>query len=392
MSCQHGFYAATPRNGGAHALFYNDAAGNAIVVLFDGDNEVVRSKVIGTEKARGLQFEPSGAHLVALISGRTNTWMVPHVFVKMEVPSLAVVWAKPIESPLIGLEKWTPDNTDSIAVSDHRYMLHSAGVCRDGKWCQGHQGDITQVLNATTGEQIASEGKDWVASHSCKQMVAYSAASDTFLIANAGDYYPKELLFTGFAGGRHLDAKASFPGWGNGGGLQGVSQGAIRADPWSGGFASVWSYGTEGGGPDKLYFATISEDVEFVQEPTPIFPDSPGMEVSGSVAPLGPDRWLVAYNEAPTDVLDDYLRIYFEDWGLPASLRSTGARLAIVDSTGRPVGDPVDVAALGAPLPVEINHLVQRRDGLGWIFLDGPGMDTAKIVHLKCRPAAPHIA
>jgi len=386
MSCQHGFYAATPRNGGAHALFYNDAAGNAIVVLFDGDNEVVRSKVIGTEKARGLQFEPSGAHLVALISGRTNTWMVPHVFVKMEVPSLAVVWAKPIESPLIGLEKWTPDNTDSIAVSDHRYMLHSAGVCRDGKWCQGHQGDITQVLNATTGEQIASEGKDWVASHSCKQMVAYSAASDTFLIANAGDYYPKDLQFNGFVAGRHFGAQVSFTSWGNGGGKQGVTQGAVRADPWTGGFASVWSYGLEGASPDKLHFATLSKDVAFVQAPKQLFPGS-GTELGASIAPLSEGKWLVSYTAAAADVVTDYLRIYFDDWNIPSGVRSTGGRVAIVDSSGSVLGQPVDTAALGAPVPIEINHLVERSDGFGWIHLDGPGKDTAKLVQIKCRRA-----
>lgn len=69
----------------------------------------------------------------------------PSLFFKIEVPSLEVVWTKPIASPMVGMEKWTPDNSDAIAVSEERYVLHSAGLCRDGEWCAGHQGDIFQV-------------------------------------------------------------------------------------------------------------------------------------------------------------------------------------------------------------------------------------------------------
>mmetsp|Transcript_8109 Transcript_8109/g.23134 ORF Transcript_8109/g.23134 Transcript_8109/m.23134 type:complete len:616 (-) Transcript_8109:82-1929(-) len=384
-SCRHAFYAATPSNE-AHALLYNDEERNATLLLFDGEDRLLRTRVLGTEEVRGLQFEPSGAHLVALISGGTNVWGSPSYFVKMEVPSLNIVWTKPVDGKRVGLEKWTPDNTDTIAVSETRYVLHSSGNCREGQWCAGHQGDTLQVVDAVTGEQLKDEGREWSASHSCKQMIAYNDNSKVFLYANAGDAYPQALEF------RAKKAKSyygglRFDGWGNMAGRQGVTQGAIKADPHSSGFASVWTNGTEDGRPDKLYYAGIDSSVAFVNGPRELFPNSPGTEIGGNIAPLGPGRWLVAYNEAPSDLITDYLRIFYDNWNIPESVRLTGGRLAIINGEGAVVGEPVDVAALGAPFPVEINHLVERSDGLGWVYLDGPGKSTAKIVHLRCKRA-----
>jgi len=94
---------------------------------------------------------------------------------------------------------------------------------------------------------------------------------------------------------------------------------------------------------------------------------------------------LIAYTESASDLITDYLRLYFDDWKIPDDVRSGGARLAIVDSDGTVLGEPVDVAALGAPFPVEINHLVVRPGGLGWAYLDGPGGNEAKVVHFECR-------
>lgn len=357
-----------------------------------------------------------------------------------------------MESPLVGMEKWTPDNSDAIAVSEERYVLHSAGLCREGKWCAGHQGDLfqalrcrgawrspetaenrlqsacqvsppigrtshadftpkktpgalfvdvlrwggvgvapdlghfvsphdpdpsgvcfsmsrhvrgkarlhgiaMQALNATTGEWLDSEGKDWRVSHSCKQMVGfgniwgasgvedlqadgrkthseegatqqmaligltefvsvvescfevrtlraefaqrfrtpvqnccpqlakppllsthrtspksapaavpffgpalrmtlcvhhlqswpptcthapevgYNPRSDAFLVANAGDAYPKALQYTAFSRGAHLSMSARFDTWGDAGGRQGVTQGAIEA-----GHVCLWGH------------------------------------------------------------------------------------------------------------------------------------------------------
>jgi len=382
-SCRHAFYAATPSNE-AHALLYNDEERNATLLLFDGEDRLLRTRVLGTEEVRGLQFEPSGAHLVALISGGTNVWGSPSYFVKMEVPSLEVVWTEPIESDVVGLERWTPDNSDAIAVSADRYVLHSAGVCRSGKWCASHQGDTTQVLNASTGERITSEGRDWRASHSCKQMIAYNPNSDAFLLANAGDYFPTDLQFLAFEQGVHSRHAAVFPSWGDGVGKQGVTLGAIKADPWSPDFASVWSYGTEDGGPDKLYFARISKDAAFLQQPAEVFQNMTGTEIGGNLAPLAEGRWLIAYTHAETDVITDYMKVIFDTWQVPREVRIGGSRLAIVNSEGELLGDPVDISALGAPFPVEINHLVQRPDGFGWIFIDGPGSDFVKIARLKC--------
>jgi len=388
FSCRHGFYAATPHNGGEHALLYNDADRNAILVLFDNQEAVVQSKVIGLEKVRGLQFDPSGRHLVALMSSQTGVWPSPFVFVKIAVPSLEIVWTKPIESPLVGLEKWTPDNSDSIAVSEDRYVLHSAGNCRDGQWCESHQGDLIQVVDAATGERIDGEGKDWFASHSCKQMIGYNPNSSTFMLGAMGDAFPVGLKFVGFAGGRHYSgSEAHFTSWAHSSGRQGITQGAIKADPWSTDFASVWSHGPENSGYDKLYFSRVSKDVAFVQEPRQLFPGTNATEIGGNIVGLSPGRWLVAYTTSSSDLIKDYLKIFFDRWDVPSAVREAGGRLAIVDANGDVQGSPVDVSALGAPFPVETNHLVERKGGFGWVYMDGPGASTARIVRLRCdRP------
>jgi len=392
FSCRHGYYAGTPNSEGVHALFYNDASRNAIVVLFDASNAIVTSKVLGTEKVRGLQFTPDGEHLVALISGATDVHKTPHNMIKMTVPGLEVLWSKPIGSPDVGLEKWTPDNSDSLAVSKDRYVLHSAGECWTG-WCAGHQGDILRVLNASTGEEITREANDWTASHSCKQMIGYNANSDTILYANAGDAFPTDLQFNTWADGRASKSTALFESWGKNGGYQGVTQGAIKGDLWSTGFAAVWSYGMENYDPyspdniDKMYFATLSKEGEFVVKPKRVFPNDAGTQIGGNIAALASGKWLIAYNEAPKDVITNYLKIFFDDWSVPDEVRTSGGRVAIVDGNGDVQGDPVDVAALGAPFPVEISHLVERPDGVGWIYMDGPGLDTVKIAHLRCSRA-----
>jgi len=142
------------------------------------------------------------------------------------------------------------------------------------------------------------------------------------------------------------------------------------------------------GGLDKLYFATISKDVAFVQAPKQLFPGPSGTQIGGNVASLGAGKWLVAYTESSTDLVTDYLYIFFDDWKVPEAVRTSGGRLAIVDSSGNLLGEPVDTAALGAPFPVEVNHLVERPGGYGWIYMDGAGKDTVKIVQLKCRHTA----
>jgi len=389
MSCRHGYYGASPKTD-YHAILYNDEAGEARLVLLDGQDEVAATAELGAEKVRGLQFDPSAAHLVALISGGTNIHGSPSYFVKMRMPSLEVVWRKPVFSEVVGLEKWTPDNSDSMAVSEDRYVLHSAGQCVGDTWCEGHQGDLLRVLDAATGEPVPGEAADWASSHSCKQMVAYNQKSDSFLIANAGDYYPKALQFTGYTAKRHLGVKLRFESWGNGGGKQGVTQGAISADSAGTGFGAVWSYGLEAGEPDKLYFAvintsTVPKNVTWRGAPKKVFPASTTSQLGSNIAPLGGGRWLVAYTESATDVVTDYLKIYFDNWGLPQDVRDSGSRLAVLSPDGEVIGEPVDISALGAPFPVEVNHLLDRPAGVGWMALGGAGSDTAKVMQLRCQ-------
>jgi len=290
----------------------------------------------------------------------------------------------PVESPLVGMEKWTPDNSDAIAVSEERYVLHSAGLCREGKWCAGHQGDLFQALNATTGEWLDSEGKDWRVSHSCKQMVGYNPRSDAFLVANAGDACPKALQYTAFSRGAHLSMSARFDTWGDAGGRQGVTQGAIEAELDGEGFATVFSFGPEVGEPDRLYFATLFANATFAAAPREVLLGSSSTQLGGNLAPLGAGRWLVAYTEAEGDILSTYLKTYWDDWGIPEEMRAGGSRLAILDATGGIVGSPVNVSALGARFPVEINHLAARPSGIGWISIDGPGASSATLVELRC--------
>lgn len=68
----------------------------------------------------------------------------------------------------------------------------------------------------------------------------------------------KALQFVGYKDRKHLGKKLEFKTWGNGGGKQGVTQGAIKGDPDGPGFAVVWSNGTEDGEPDKLYYAMVN--------------------------------------------------------------------------------------------------------------------------------------
>ena len=382
ISNRHGFYAASPQSD-YHAILYNGKSGTAWLVLLDSEDNIHKSIVIGQEEVRGLEFQPDGQYLVALISGGTGVWPSPSFFVKLTVPDLNEVWRKPIKSHMVGLEKWTPDNSNTIAVSNDRYVLHSAGNCRDGKWCEGHQGDMTQVLDAATGDRLGSEGENWRASHSCKQMIAYNEVSNTFLLANAGDQYPKALQFNTFKEGTHKKNTASFASWGNGGGRQGITQGAIKAEASGGGFASVWSYAEGGqGNPDKLYFATFDETGSFIQQPKQVFSGG-GTQIGGNLIPLEDGRWLIAYTESPEDLITDYLLIYFDNWNIPDDIRTGGSRMAIVDSQGNVQGEPVDISVLGAYFPVEINHLMKRPDGISWMAMDGKGASQAFISTLR---------
>jgi len=385
-SCRHGFYAASPRSD-LHALLYNDASGTALLVLISAGGAVVATKGLGEEEVRGLQFEPSARHLVALISGGTGVHGSPSFFVKMRMPDLEVVWSRPIQSRMVGMEMWTPDNSDTIAVSDELYMLHSAGVCHDGAWCARYQGDIVQALNATTGEGVRDVSRDWQASHSCRQMVAYNEMSDSFLMGSAGDYSPKALLFTAFTRGAHAAARTRFEGWGDGAGRQGVAQGAIKAEPLSPGFASVWSFASKLGEPHKLHFARLHSDGAWSAPPRRVFPGSVGAELGANLAPLDGGRWLVAYTEAPGSAVTDAAAMFWDDWGLEEDTRARGSRLAILDASGDVLGAPADISAVGAPFPVEINHLAKRAEGFGWIYIDGPGAATARVAHLRCRHA-----
>mmetsp|Transcript_99059 Transcript_99059/g.212195 ORF Transcript_99059/g.212195 Transcript_99059/m.212195 type:complete len:662 (+) Transcript_99059:80-2065(+) len=379
-SCRHAFYAASASTG-YHAVLYNDASDVAQLLLLNTEDSLVKAQVMGKEEVRGLQFDVE--HLVVLLSGGTGQYESPSVVVKLQLPDLTEVWRHSLESPMVGLEAWTPDNSDSLAVSPSRYVMHAAGVCRPGKWCEGHQGDITQVLDAATGQQIPAEGHDWQASHSCKQMIGYNNDSDTFLLANAGDAYPKGLVFSTFRGGQHRKTE-TFAGWGNGGGRQGVTQGAIKPAFEGGGFGAVWSYAQNEHALDRLHFATFDDNGNFVQSPKEVFPGSSSIQIGVNLVPLSGERWLVAYTESTQDVLSDYLKIYWDNWGVPDDVREQGGRLVILDGNGSMQGQSVDVAALGAHFPVEVNHLLERSDGFGWAYMEGVGADHVKIVRLRC--------
>jgi len=380
-SCRHGFYAASPATD-LHALLYNDVEGKAVLVLIDGDDDVAGTLDLGAQEVRGLQFEPDGEHVVALISGAENA---PSTFVKVAVLRLSIVWTAEVQSPTVGMGKWTPDNTDAIAVSRDRYVLHSAGVCHEGSWCEGYQGDLMQVLNATTGAHLDAEGKDMLANRSSKQMVAYNPQSNTFMLANAAGSDIKGLQFRAFTNGEYLPAGALFESWADGRGKQGVTQGTIRAVPGEGGFAAAWSFGAKDGSPDKLYFAKLTERGAFATEPRVVFEGIGGTEVGAGLAALGGGRWLVGYTAADRDIIQDYMRVHWDDWGIPEEVRSGGSRLAVLDAEGRLLGAPVNVSALGAPIPVEINHLSARRGGIGWIAITGPGATTFTVARLRCR-------
>jgi len=393
MSCRHAYYAASPVSE-YHAMVYNDYTGKAWVVMFDGEDNIVKTKAIGSEKVRGLQFEPKARHLVALISLGTNKHPTNSSFVKMKVPSLETVWSKEIGSQFVGMEKWTPDNSDHIAISEDRYVLHSSGDCYIG-WCSGHQGDIYRVLNATTGVQMDNEQKDWVASHSCKQMVAYNEVADSFLVANFGDAYPEALQFTAWDNGKHLGEKLKIDGWATPGGRQGFTQGAIKADPWGTGYAAVWSHGERYDDPDKMFFAMINvtsdpRGISFLTPPRKVFPDSGSRtQIGSNVAALGGGRWLVAYTDSATNRINDHLRIWFEDWSIPETTRKQGTKLAILDSKGEVLGEPMAAYDLGgAFFPIEVNHLMRRPSGIGWVGLEGPNSDEVKVMQVRCTPDA----
>lgn len=102
------------------------------------------------------------------------------------------------------------------------------------------------------------------------------------------------------------------------------------------------------------------------------------------MAPLGAGKWLVAYTEAEGDVLSSYLRIYWDNWGIPEEVRTGGSRLAILDAAGEVLGAPVNISALAAQFPVEINHLAERPSGIGWIAIDGPGSSAARLMQVRC--------
>jgi len=375
-------------------MVYNDYTDAAWVVMFGADDGIAKSMKIGSEKVRGLQFDPSGRHLVALISGGTNQHRSNSSFVKMKVPSLDIVWSKPVFSPMVGMEKWTPDNSDHMAIAEDRYVLHSSGECYVG-WCSGHQGALYRVLNATTGEPMDNEQNDWAASHSCKQMIAYNEVADSFLMADMGDAYPKAIQFTAWHK-EHLGTDLEIPGWASPGGRQGFTNGAIKADPWGEGFAAVWSHGERYDDSDKLFFAMINasrdpREITFLTPPKQLFPDSgTRTQIGSNLAALGGGKWLVAYTDSWTNRINDHMLIWFEDWRIPERTRKEGTKLAIVDSSGELVGSPVAVFGLGgAFMPIEINHMMRRPGGIGWIGLDGPDSKQVKVMQLRCTPDAP---
>jgi len=210
-------------------------------------------------------------------------------------------------------------------------------------------------------------------------MAAYSAVSDTFLLATAGDAYPDKLVFSTLKDDA-LSQTASFQSWGDGAGSQGVSGGAIKAD-LLGGFGAVWTYGEKGGLSDKLYFATFSANGSFLTGPRRLFDDS-GSEIGGNLVPLADGNWLVAYTKSDSDVISDYLRTLWDDWHLPEELRLEGGRLAVVSGDGLVLKDGIKLSP-EASIPIEINHMVARPDGFSWASVDASGQ-TLRIAHLKC--------
>lgn len=226
-------------------MAYNDYADIARVILFDAEDSIIKNKTIGSDKVRGFQFDPIAWHLVALISGGMGQYPSNSSFVKLRVPSLDIIWSKPVGSSMVGMEQATVDNSDNIAIAEDRYVLHSTG--------NGMQSSLYFVLTATTGEQMENEQNNWVASQSYKQMCPYNEFVDGFLMVDMG----AALTFTRWKGA-HLgtDLQVSVAGSG-----QGFTPGAIKADPWGNGFAAVWSYGERDDDVDKLYFAMIDVSV-----------------------------------------------------------------------------------------------------------------------------------
>jgi len=375
LSCRHVHYAAAADKD-LQAVLYNDDAGKPYLLLVEGDTILASQPLASSSlEVRGLDFEPAADYLVVLLSGG-SAYDSPSLFKKFSVPGLQEVWSAPIRDPQVGLERWTPDAAQSLAVSSSRYIQHSAGECRSG-WCSGHQGGMTVVLDAS-GQQRSYSGDAWT-SHSCKQMAAYSAVSDTFLLATAGDAYPDKLVFSTLKDDA-LSQTASFQSWGDGAGSQGVSGGAIKAD-LLGGFGAVWTYGEKGGLSDKLYFATFSANGSFLTSPRRLFDDS-GSEIGGNLVPLADGNWLVAYTKSDSDVISDYLRTLWDDWHLPEDLRLEGGRLAVVSGDGLVLKDGIKLSP-EASLPIEINHMVARPDGFSWASVDASGQ-TLRIAHLKC--------
>lgn len=354
-------------------------------MLLNGRDEIVTDKVLGTTKVRGIKFHPTDPNsLVAMLAGAGPG--VPSTVFRLAVPALTEQWKGSVGSPTVSLEKGTPDKADAFAVSGKHVVLHSAGECNQGEWCAGHQGSITQVVDMSTGNRIG--GNDWQASHSTKQMISYNPRSDVFLMADAGDAYPKALLFSVITNASKSRTQvtagtAEFATWGNEGGKQGMTQGAIAASKMGTGFGATWSVGPETGAPDKLFFARFGPHGEYTTAPKRVFGGS-GTEIGSGCVALGNNRWLVTYTASYKDVVKDYLRIFSDDWGVPADVRAHGGRAMILDDAGEVQGSAVDVSAHGAPVPVEINNLVERADGVGWIYVE-PSRATVKVVTLRCK-------
>jgi len=388
-TCRHGHYAASP-DSEVQAYLYSDIDRITHLLLLNGAAEIIQSKALGHGKAVGLQFEPGAGHLVAAVSVGTGTDSLidnPPTFMRFEVPSLEVVWTKQAERHADVHTSWaTPDNAHGLAVSKDRLVWHSAGSCTGE--CTDGAGETLNVLDLATGEEISAEGHALPGVRSAKQMVGYNRRSGAFVTASAAASAPSSLRFQGYADGKALDGP-SWESWGWGGARQGVTLGALKADPESGGFAGVWSHGVDKGTPDKLYFSRLqvsADNVAWSMEPKAIFPDSNKTEVGGNVVPLGKGRWLLAYTESDHDFIEaeNYLFSSWERWNFDDSIRTRGGRMAIIDSAGRVQGAPVNISAAGAYFPVEMNHLVERPDGLSWAFIDRYGIRMIRIAHLRC--------
>merc|ERR1719410_1682724 len=144
-------------------------------------------------------------------------------------------------------------------------MVHNGGLCQKPSPCVDkighHQGGGMQVLDASTGDQLRKEGKNWLASHSLAHMTTYNNWTDAFLIADAGDGHPYGWQFTFIHKGR-VKKQDIVKGWGNRCGLQGMSTGAIKPQKTNGGFGSVWNQNFKKKkkvGPAKLYFGAFDQ-------------------------------------------------------------------------------------------------------------------------------------